>query len=131
MRKGTGDLLGIRQVDHFIGSVGVRLRTTHAESYDLSLRIQFLQLLQERNGATLAVGACWLAVKEVEAGLVNGLLDQNIQNVACPLLYASGSLIFSYFSFKLVFLILVYICITYINYLFLKFNYFIFLNHLF
>lgn len=49
--------------------MGVRKGATDAESDNLGARVHVLELLQERDRATLAISSCWLVEESLTSGL--------------------------------------------------------------
>ena len=73
MRKAHGELLGVLEVDHFIGPVGAGVRAQKTEGNDLGLGVLGAELIQERNGSSFSVGSSIEAAIEVFASLLNSV----------------------------------------------------------
>ena len=67
MTQSAGELPGVGEVQHFVWRVRVRKGPSNAEGNDLGVWIHAFELVEERNGAALAIRGSWL-IEELLAG---------------------------------------------------------------
>ena len=84
MGKGLGELLCVGEVNALIGSVSVGTGSNKTKSQNDGVWIHLVELRQERNGATHAVGASVSAIKEVAASFPDCLIEPRFEILLAP-----------------------------------------------
>jgi len=90
MAYGAGEFLGVGQVEHLVGGVGIREGATHAEGDNLSVWVHALELFQEWDRTTLTIASCRL-IEEGTTSLVDSLSQPRLWLLLAPAVASVGS----------------------------------------
>lgn len=82
--QGSGKLLGVGEVDHFVWSVSVGVWSEHTEGKDEGLWVLLLKFSKEWNGSTDGITSSWLSAVELRSSNLDGVVKPVWKSLHAP-----------------------------------------------